>query len=314
MPTTLLQIRTLQFRRELKTLGLLHKALFGMLFLTLVAISHSNFQKQPNCWFAVTLLWVAASFVQLYRPDKNFVYLHLAKPHQAIFLEYAVISLPFILPVLFSPNWFCLFIFLAGLFPITYIRTTVSTQTRFIFIGKIFPANTFEWIAGFRKNFPLLILIYALALAFCWVKVLPLALLWLFFGIVLNFYQQAEPLQLLRTITGNPKDLLRKKIMQMVKLLLLLSLPVILLQTIFHPWLGLAALAFLLLQSCVLAFAIFLKYSTYEPNKTLNSNMLLVSFAQISVVIPFFILLPLALIFRQYRRALQNLTHYLPPC
>ena len=35
----------------------------------------------------------------------------------------------FILPALFSPNWICFFIFLAGLIPITFIRFSFSTQT-----------------------------------------------------------------------------------------------------------------------------------------------------------------------------------------
>ncbi|MBK0403845.1 hypothetical protein I5M27_12670 [Adhaeribacter sp. BT258] len=314
MPPNLLRVRFLQFRREWRTLGLLHKGLFCLLFLTLTAISYSNFQEQPNCWFLVGGLWMAAVFTQLFRPDKSFVLLHLAKPHQAIFLEYAVISLPFILPALFSPNWFCLFIFLAGLFPITFLRTSFQIQTRFVFLGKILPPTAFEWIAGFRKNFPLLVVVYALALALSWVKMLPLLLLWLFCGIILGFYQFSEPLLLLRTCGQNPATLLKKKLLEMGELLLFICLPVIFLHAVFHPWLGLAGLAFLMLQFCVLAFAILLKYSTYEPNKTLNSNLLLLTFAQMSVVLPFFILLPIALVFRQYRKAKQNLTLYLPPC
>jgi hypothetical protein len=77
---------------------------------------------------------------------------------------------------------------------------------------------------------------------------------------------------------------------------------------------GLAGLAFLLLQFCVLAFAINLKYSFYRPNASLSGNMILLSFTQISVVLPFFLLLPLVLMLRQYRLAKQNLMLYLPLC
>lgn len=312
LATTLLKIRFLQFRRELKGLGWWHKVLFTAMLFALISVIHQAYKQFPGCFYALGFLWAGALAAQFFRPDKQFLFLHLAKPKQALFLEYFGLSLPLILPALLTQHWYCLLLFPAGLFPITFIKTSISVKTRFVFLGQILPPTAFEWIAGFRQNLWLLIPVYFLALAFCWVKILPIALLWLLFGLLLGVYQVTEPILLLRAIAQDPNAIINHKIREMGKLLLILSLPVLLLQTIFYPWLGLAGLAFLVLQFCVLTFAILLKYSAYQPNQAQHSNMLLLAFAQLSVVLPFFLLLPLVLVFRQYRRATFNLQLYLP--
>jgi hypothetical protein len=314
LPTTLLLVRFLQLRRELRGLPLVHKALFIFLLVVLVLICHHSYQRSPDCWLVIGFLWLAAAFAQVYRPDKQFVYLHLNRPNLALFSEYAVLSLPLTLPAFLSQNGYCFFVYLAGLYGITFIRTSFQLQTRFVFLGKIIPPAAFEWIAGFRQGLPLLAPVYLAALAFCWVKGLPLILLWVFCACLLGFYQEGEPLQMLRAQTNNPPEFLNQKIRSHGRLLIFCCLPVILLQAVFHPWLGLAGLAFLLLQLLVLVYVICLKYSTYTPNRKNSSTMLLVSFAQISIIIPFFLLLPLALAPRQYRLAKQNLKFYFPPC
>ncbi len=314
LPLTLLKIRLLQIRRELTTLSWLHKLLFSIILIGLGVICHQAFLAVKTGGLVLAGFWGAAVAMQVYRPDKDFVFLHLEKPRQAILAEYLAFSLPFILSATFTPTWFYLPIFIAGLLPITAIRFQLKLQTRFQFLGKVFPPSAFEYISGFRQSLPWLVFIYSLALVFCWVKILPVALLWLFCGTFLGFYLQGEPLSMLRANNLEAKIFLRKKVWQMVQLLAIFCFPVILLQTLFHPWLGLAGLLFFALQTCVLTFAIFMKYSTYEPDKTSSSNLLLLGFAQMSVVLPFFLLVPVVIAFRQYRKAKQNLTFFLNPC
>jgi hypothetical protein len=117
---------------------------------------------------------------------------------------------------------------------------------------------------------------------------------------------------MLRAYENTSTTFLRRKLKTHSSLFLLFSMPVLILQSIFHPIMALAGLLFLVLQVCVLCFAILLKYSTYEPDSNRSSNMLLVTFAQLSILFPFFLLLPIALIARNYRIAKQNLANYLP--
>ena len=312
LPATLLLVRLIQLRREAQTLGWIYKFLFFALLLVFIAVSHNVSQNADSCLAVPGALWLSALMAQLFRPDKNFVYLHIRGPALAIFLEYAAFSLPFILPALFSPNWYCFPVYFIGLWGITFIRKSFRPQTRFVFLGRLFPALAFEWISGFRQALPVFAIGYLAAIAFCWVKALPLFLLWLLNLFFVSFYQECEPLNLLRTFAQNPEELLRKKLLLHGKILLWLNVPVLVLQAIFHPVIGLAGIIFLLLQLITLAFTIFLKYATYQPNTVVKSNTLLISLAQMGVIFPFLLPLPLVMCFRYYKRARLNLNHYLP--
>jgi hypothetical protein len=312
LPATLLLVRLIQLRREAQTLGWIHKFLFLALFLGFMAVSHNVSQKTPACWSVPGALWVTALMAQLFRPDKDFVYLHIRRPARAIFLEYAAFSLPFIQPVLFSPNWYCFPVYFLGLWGISFIRKSFRAQTRFVFLSRLFPATAFEWISGFRQALPVFILVYLAAIVFCWVKALPLFLLWVLNLLFVSFYQECEPLNLLRAFANSPEKLLRKKLLLHGKILLWLNLPVLALQAVFHPAIGLAGIIFLMLQLITLAFTIFLKYATYQPNMEVKSNTLLVSLAQMGVIFPFLLPLPLVMCFRYYKRAKLNLILYLP--
>src|SRR5688572_32243675 len=112
LPISLLRVRGLQIRRELQTLGWLHKLLFSFLVIVAIVFCHQVFQKTPSSWYLVFGFWLSALLAQFYRPDKNFIFLNLPNPQRAIFLEYAVLSFPFLLPAFLSPNWFYFFIFL----------------------------------------------------------------------------------------------------------------------------------------------------------------------------------------------------------
>ncbi|KAA9332785.1 hypothetical protein [Adhaeribacter soli] len=305
-------MRLIQLRREAQTLGWIHKLLFLVLLLVFMAVSHNVSQKAPACWAVPGALWVSAVMAQLFRPDKDFVFLHIRKPAQEIFLEYAAFSLPFILPILFSPNWYCFPVYFIGLWPISFLRKSFPSQARFVFLGRLFPPTAFEWISGFRQASPVFVIGYLTAIAFCWVKALPLFLLWLLNLLFVSFYQECEPLNLLRAFADTPEELLRKKLLLHGKILLWLNVPVLALQAVFHPVIGLAGIIFLLLQLITLAFTIFLKYATYRPNMVVKSNTLLISLSQMGVIFPFLLPLPLVMCFRYYKRAKLNLIHFLP--
>lgn len=312
LSATLLQIRYIQLRREIRTLPWLHRLLFLLLLCGIVAICHSVFHKSLQGWLVPGALLLSALAMQLYRPDKDFIFLHFNSPRQAIFSEYAVFSFPFILPALFSPNWYCFPVYFLGLGAITFIRSRFRLQTRYTFLGWLLLDTAFEWISGLRRAFPVFALIYLLALTFCWVKALPLFLLWVLNLLFISFYQEGEPLHLLRIYAESPVDLLRKKLFSHGLLLFCLNFPVLLLQAFIHPVIGLIGIIFLLLQFIAMAFALFLKYATYRPGEVTTSNTLLVTLAQMGILLPFLLPLPLIMCFRYYGRAVQNLKLYLP--
>jgi hypothetical protein len=302
-----------QLRGELRTLHFLHKLLFSGVLLAAIGLLWQFYRQQPSCWYVIAVIVALVLMAQLSRSDKSFIYLHLSRPRTAIFTEYFLLSLPFTLPLLFTSNWYCFPLFPVAFAIISQLQITVSSpQVKYRWLAKFIPAQQFEWLSGLRQALPVFALLYAVALTFCWVKALPLFLLWLLNTMVLSFYQEGEPLQLLRIYAETPKLLLRKKLVEHSKLLLILNLPVIALQGIFYPLIGLIGIVFLALQLISLAFAIFLKYSTYAPNQSAKSNTLLLTLAQLGVIFPFLLLVPLAMCFRYYGRAIRNLALYLP--
>jgi hypothetical protein len=312
VPPTLLRVRLLQLWRELQQLGWRHKILFAFLFIGLLVVCSQTYQNPKLYWAVPAVLITISAFAQISRPDRNFIFLHLAKPRLVILTEYMGLAIPFIIPAFFSPFWYCIFVLPPGFYGITFLKVNFKFKTRFTFLGKFLPFSAFEWIAGFRETLPGFVLLYAAALALCWVKGLPIILLWICGFLIVSFYQHCEPVAMLRAYEISSRNFLRRKIKSHCCLFVSLSLPVLVLQSLFHPIMALAGLLFLVLQVCVLSFTILLKYSTYEPETTRSSNMLLISFAQLSILLPFFLLLPIALLARNYRLAKQNSTYYLP--
>jgi hypothetical protein len=307
--TTLLKIRFIQIKREIYNTGYPILILFGLLFF-LIYVSFITYQTTPDAYYLTAFLLFICLSLQSIREDKAFVYSHIDKPQLEIYSEYILLTFPFAASSLFTVNWFCYPILLLALFGIPFLKYTLPQKTYFKNISSIIPASCFEWISGFRKSFLLLIPVYVLAIGFCWFKILPLFLLWLITIMVASFYNEFEPVQMLREGCHSSKRFLRQKLYRHSKYLLLLYAPVLLVNTILNFEYWVVNLLFIPVQLSLLCFAICLKYSAYQPAKSSAGNSIIFAFVSLGSVIPFLLPVPLVMAFIYYGKAKTNLNNY----
>lgn len=308
---TLLKIRWLQGKRLLREMGPFFPFLMGALLLALLFILQSYINRQQYAWYiSGAVLFIVAS-VHLQRKDLLFVQRHVFQNRFQLFTEYFVFALPVNLLTLFSTHWYCFFLLTAGMYLITYLRPPVLKSTSLRQLKRIVPAHCFEWSSGLRKNYLQLGFLYLLALAFAWVKILPLVLLWICNTMISTFYQESESLVVLRAESMNSRSFLLSKIKRHSLLLLLLFSPVLVLNSIFQPGLIWVTCFFVPLQLSLLCFAILLKYSVYEPGSPSSSNTFLLGLVTISCIIPFLLPISLLLCIRTYASARDHLKNYL---
>lgn len=311
MVKKILYIRWIQCKREIERLGALYVLLFFIIFVTACFILSALLNQYPN-FILVDLTLVTIVFsIQLKRKDKKFLSMISSKPQLVFFTEYILLTSPVLLMILFSKNGFSLAGISLSYLLISTINYESSVKHLTINFSRFIPKENFEWIAGLRKFFWYFFPIYLFAFALLFLKFISLFLLWLLLGFIANFYQQSEPINLLRVNEQTPKEFLFKKIISHLKIYLIFSLPLVLAYVIIQEDIWIAMLFYCL---SIINFILFilLKYSSYRPNLNLNSyTMFNTGLAHISVLIPFLLPIPLIICFREYKNAIINLKLYL---
>lgn len=310
MTKTLLYIRSRQFNREAKGLGL-YLFVFIAVAVVLFYISYYQFKNNSNAWYIIVLLSVTCLGIQYSRKDKGFIYKQLEKPHFQIFSEYLILTLPFSATSLFTQNWFYFPLQLLLLAFIPFLKFEFKHRAVFKNLSYIIPASNYEWLSGIRKNYVSVIILYSVALAFCWVRILPLFLLWFLTILFASFFQENEPLHILREGNKTARNFLLNKIKINIRYILIFySLPVIINAIFVHEFLTLTLL-FIPAQIALLCFAISLKYATYKPNTNILGNSVAFSIIAILSAMPYFLPIPLILAIVYFYKAEKNLKNYL---
>ena len=306
----LVNIRLIQVKRELNSTELGALIVLGLLSFLIYA-AHTVFLKSPDAYYLTGFLFLVCVSIQSYRNDKQFVYVHIRKPHFEMYSEYLLITFPFALSSLFTDNWFCFPALAASLFLVPFLKFTLKQKTYFSTISSLIPATDFEWISGFRKSFGILIPLYILALGFSWFRILPLLILWFISVTIASFYTECEPLHILREGHFSVARLLKRKLMRMLKYMLILQIPILVINTIFNPEFWQLNLLFIPLQISFVSYAVCLKYASYEPNKNAIGNNVVLSLISLGAIIPYFLPIPLLMALITYGKAKTNLKNYL---
>ena len=306
----LLKIRQIQAKRELNSTGIGVLIVLGLLAFLIYA-AYTVFLKSPDAYYLTAFLFLVCVSVQSYRNDKQFVYIHIRKPHLEMYSEYLLITFPFAVSSLFTENWFCFPTLAAALFLVPFLKFTIKQKTYLKNISSYIPAVDFEWISGLRRSFGFMIPLYLVALGLSWFRVFPLIILWSISVTIASFYTECEPLHILREGNFSSARLLKRKLFRMVKYILILQIPVLLINTIFNPEFWFLNLLFIPLQVSFLSYAVFLKYSFYEPNKNAIGNNVVLSLVSLGSIIPYFLPIPLLMAIFTYGKAKTNLKTYL---
>ncbi len=310
MKSVLLYIRYRQLLRNLKGIGIYMPLILGTIIYLCYA-SYRIFSMEIYSIHLIALLFLLCFTIQLNRKDKFFLFLHVEHFRKEVFLEYALLTIPFSITALFTDVWYLYPVFLVLLFCLPYITYSFKKQTYMKNLSQLIPAYNFEWTSGIRKSYIILFPLYIAALSLSWFRILPLVICWLITVSILSFYNECEPVNMLKESGQNVRLFLRKKFMQHSKLLLILYLPVLIINFIFNPEYYVLIPLFLLMQLVLLWFAISMKYGTYRPLQNSSANNVMSSFVILGSVLPFLLPLPLLMTIYYYKKAKSNLIYYL---
>ncbi len=310
MVKTLLYIRAKQLKREAHGLGL-YLLIFIAIAVSVSVITYTQYKSQQQALVIVAILLTICLGIQYTRKDKQFIYKQLDKPHLQIFLEYTILTLPFSITSLITKNWYCFPLLLLILVCIPFFKFQFKHTAVFKQLSSLIPASNFEWISGIRKQYIPFIGLYLIALAFCWVRILPLFLLWLLTIIISSFYLENEPVHILREGNKTARRFLADKIIPNIKYILILySLPVII-NLIFVQEFLMITLLFIPAQLALICFAVVLKYCTYKPQTNLLGNNVAFSIVAMLSVVPYFLPIPVILAIVYFYKAEKKLKTYL---
>jgi hypothetical protein len=310
MTASLLYIRLKQLKREIDGLSLYIIPIIAIAAY-IAYVAFKEFQKGENGMYIIFALSLLCVSIHFSRKDKAFVYKHIDKPHAQIFLEYVALTLPFSISCIITKSWYCYPLLLAILCCVPLCTLEFRQRTTFKKLSHIISATNFEWLSGCRKQYISFILLYILAIAFCWIKIFPLFFLWFLTLIIVSFYTECESIQILREGNKTTKHFLMAKLKACIIYVLILYTPIIIVNTFFNPDFLLINVLFIPIQISLLGFAICFKYSSYTPNKVKIGNNIPFSIVSLGSALPYFLPIPTILFLIYFFRAENNLKKYL---
>lgn len=307
-----INLRIIQIKRELNNLGIFFSLFYLCLFVFLGIFAFKEVSQYPGTLFVSSgLNIILLSTIHINRKDKKFVTSIVSRPGLLFFVEYVILSIPFLVIILISDYWYYSILYFPIYFAIVLINYTPKNKAKFTGISKIIPLNNFEWIAGFRKYFWLILILYFIAAALLFINYVSLFFLWLILGIISSFYQECEPVNIIQLDELPVNSFIIKKLKDHIGIYLLFALPLITGYCLFNIETAWIALIFYFLSTINLCFFILVKYSFYKPDKTLIAYRIFAAIAQCGIIFPFLLLVPLIMCFRQYKIAKLNLEKYL---
>lgn len=310
MTFTLLKIRFIQLWRALKEGG----SGSVLLPLLLTGLSFATFKAYQNLIYGSLIagfLFLSCLSFHLRRKDKFFAQLHIPNWRIQFYAEYVTATIPFSFTALFSKHYYLFPLLLLALLIVPFIQYSPVQKTKLKNISKIFtPSDSIEWISGIRRNFPVMVPIYVLAIVTCRMRFLPLLLLWFITTTILNFYNEYESLNILKSNHHQASHFLNHKIKKHCLYVGYFYCPILVFNAIFNSDFIDINILFLLVQFALLTFAITNKYTNYIPAQINIASNSAVAIISIGSIIPYLLPLPLMFSVVYYKRAIQNLKNY----
>jgi hypothetical protein len=311
-----LYIRYLQIKRSLQDLSIGHAValLLIIVFAALtfiIPVFFSLLKNEKDRWVMVGVVAVGIFAIHQIRPDKRFVSIVSKRPLSIFTAEYLVLTSPIILFLFLSKNFIqgitlCIFILCISL-----ITKVLKQNNGLSYFSKHLPHSAFEWRAGMRKRGGFIVLFYLLALAFSWVRIAPIILLFFALTAIAEFFRECEPLSILTLSRDNTVVFLRKKIGQSLLIYSIFTLPIVILSSVLVPDIWYVAPAFFVFACLNITNFILAKYAFYHPNFDTGAGGVMNTLSLFGCVVPFFAPIAFFLIFWNYYKAKPKLDYYL---
>lgn len=224
-------------------------------------------------------------------------------------VEYGALVLPVLLMLGLAGAWASALVILAAV-ALPWLPVVRTSGVRGSWLRRWIPTRLFEWRGLVQGTHPWGLLAWLVALALCWLPVLPLFLLGGLALMAAAAQEQCEPRAMLLATAADARALLRTKVFGALRLLLVLELPVLLAATVFRPEWWWVHVGFGLGLLTLVAYAVVLKYANYQPNERLSANGANVSVAALFAILPGLGVVPLVMLLTEVPKARANLSAY----
>lgn len=284
-------MRFKQIGREINNIGLgrfVFVAVLGffLLFALYVKSSDRIISQYVCVGFLLTLI-----LIHVRRNDKEFLKTNFSNAKAIMLSEYIILSVPFIICFLVHKQWIVVGEILLGLLLVVNIDFKPVKPNLNTKLQKLIPDDAFEWKAGIRKYFYIIIAVWILsAVTSFFVGSVPIAMF--IFGIFsFSFLESCEPYQMLFSYQLTSKKFLALKIKRQLQIFSFTVIPLVILFLIFNfdKWYIIVA-EYVILCSLIV-YTVVVKYSFYEPNTRLPAAQIFVMVGVFGGIIP--ILLPI---------------------
>ena len=309
MVTILLKLHLKQLGRLLRELGVIRSVIvIALVFFTLARI---NTLTSPLTYVVVIIVFLSIASLHAFRKDKAFLQLINDQTRPLYLVEYHLLAIPVYGALLLNFHWLEVTCLLLGVTLIPFVTIRANSKGNRIRSLSFIPALAFEWKSNLRKQGLWIGLLYVSALALYAYSFVTLLVIVIFTFIVTTFYNEAEPRSMVEAFAElSPGAFLWQKGKTHLLLFWIGCLPLVLIFLLVNTEYWYVLTIWFLVSSIIQLLSIVLKYSFYEPGDTLNKNVFMFIYF-LSLFVPFFVPVPLVMLFRYHRRAKENLSLYL---
>ena len=310
MIKTLLFLRFKQIFKGITGIGLIRTifliGIIGFLGLALYTYTSDELTAKiiTGCFMFLIIL------IHLKRRDKSFLKSSFPNYKSLMLCEYIVLAIPILICLLIHTQWSSLIAF-SGLMLIINLNLKPKQSNLNTKIQALIQLDAFEWKAGLRKYFFIIVPAWILALITSpFIASVPIVI-FLIGLLTISFFEIGEPLQVLMSYELSSKKLLYLKVKRQFQLFSITTAPLIGVFLIFHfdkwyiPLIEYIIFAFLHL------YVIMTKYAFFEPNKKSIAAQTYNGIGVLGIAIPFFIPVIWLLTIRFYLKSIINLNNYL---
>lgn len=307
-----MNIRSIQLWREFLQLNYVYRLLV-LIVPALVVYFISGRMSAPNhtALIGSGVLLLLLLSIHLNRKDAKFIYAVVEQPWRVYVGEYMLPMLIFVAIELVLFKWMAALALVSGTIAIANIPPRKHLNHKANFKPFIRLPAMYEWWCGIRQRGWLFYIIIFLQIVLSYFPYVSLAFSFLLFSIVFSFYTNNEPASFIVSFHQGALRFLLYKIRNGIYYISLTMLPGLALYTIFNCSDWYIVLAFFVLCTVALASIVVFKYARYSPHEDTGSSSILQSLLLMSIVMPWFLPLPLFVLVFYFPKAIKNLSYYL---
>jgi hypothetical protein len=303
-------IRLLQLYRILKGVGILRTILIVFFFIFLCVFLFANQILKNNPGEAAFITALLVLMIHLNRSDKLFLRINFINYKIIYFIEYLLLTFP-VLFLLLIHNFLFLPLLIVAISGIVFIEYKSSRSSLHSKIPSIIPSSCFEWKAGLRQTFLLLLLLWIAGLGLSFI-LWSVPIIILITGIITTgFYEKQESLQMILAYEKGAGSFLAHKISLQFKLYTIYVLPLVFAFIIFHPAQWYIPVSIYIIILFLQAYQVFNKYAFYNPHSRQTASQVFMAIGVLGAIIPVFLPVIWLLTVLFYFRSKEKLNIYL---